>query len=90
MPRKKVIKDDKDTSNKKVGRPSGNNELEDTHPRLQLNFFRTQVMVYDTTIVPARNEIEFMLGNCQRYIDDGFYYYTTRTCWNRGHSLKFS
>ena len=90
MPRKKVIKDDKGTSNnKKVGRPSGNNGLEDTHPRLQPGFFRTQVMVYDTTtIVPAR-KIEFMLGNCQRYIDDGFYY-TTRTCWNRSHSLKFS
>ena len=71
MPRKKDVKDDKDTSNKNVGRPSGNNGLEDTHPRLQLNFFRTQVMVYDTTIVPARNEIEFMLGNCQRSIDDG-------------------
>ena len=72
MPRKKVIKDDKDTSNnKKVGRPSGNNALEDTHPRLQPGFFRSQqVMAYDT-IVPTRNEIEFMLGNCQRSIDDG-------------------
>ena len=70
MPRQKVIKDDKDTNNKKVGRPSGNG-LEDTHPRLQPNFFRSQVMVYDTTIEPARNEIEFMLGNCQKSIDDG-------------------
>jgi hypothetical protein len=61
-----------DTNNKKVGRP-GDNGLEDTHPRLQPNFFRSQqqVMVYDTTIEPARNEIEFMLGNCQKSIDDG-------------------
>ena len=28
-------------------------------------------MVYDTTIEPARNEIEFMLGNCQKSIDNG-------------------
>ena len=70
MARKKVVKDDKDTSNKKLGRPSCNG-LEDTHPRLQPNFFRTQVMVYDTSIEPARNEIEFMLANCQRSIDDG-------------------
>ena len=51
MPRKKTIKDDKDTNNKKVGRPSGNG-LEDTHPRLQPNNFRSQVMVYDTTNEP--------------------------------------
>jgi hypothetical protein len=38
MPRKKVVKDDKDTSNKKLGRPSGNG-LEDIHPRLQPIFF---------------------------------------------------
>ena len=37
MPRKKVIKDDKDPSNnKKVGRPSGNNGLEDTSAGKQL------------------------------------------------------
>ena len=70
MARKKVVQDDKDTCNKKLGRPSCNG-LEDTHPRLQPNFFRTQVMVYDTSIEPARNEIEFMLANCQRSIDDG-------------------
>ena len=72
MPRKKVVKDDKDTSNKKLGRPSGNG-LEDTHPRLQPNFFQTQVMmVYDdTSSEPPQNEIEFMLANCQRSIDDG-------------------
>jgi hypothetical protein len=44
--------------------------MEDTHPRLQPSFFRTQVMVYDTSIEPARNEINFMLFNCQRSIDD--------------------
>ena len=27
-------------------------------------------MVYDTSIEPARNEIDFMLSNCQRSIDD--------------------
>ena len=71
MPRKKVIKNDKDSNNKKFGLPSSN-RLEDTHPRLLPNFFRTQVMVYyDTTPEPSRNEIEFMLGNCQRSIDDG-------------------
>jgi hypothetical protein len=61
MPRKKVIKDDKDTSKKKLSRPSGNG-LEDIHPRLQPNFFRTQVMVYDTSIEPAQNKIEYMLA----------------------------
>ena len=68
MPRKKVVKDDEkdSSSNKKLGRPSGNNKgMEDTHPRLQPGFFRTQVMVYDTSHEPARNEIEFMLSNCQ-------------------------
>ena len=54
---------------KKVGRPSGN-RLEDTHPRLQPSFFRTQVIVYDSTIEPTRNEIELMPDNCQRSIDD--------------------
>ena len=74
MPRKKVIKDDdKDTSsNKKLGRPSGNIKgMEDTHPRLKTGFFRTQPMVYDTSHEPARNEIEYMLSNCQRCIDEG-------------------
>ena len=28
-------------------------------------------MVYDTSHEPARNEIEFMLSNCQRCIDKG-------------------
>ena len=45
--------------------------MEDTHPRLQSGFFRTQVMVYDTSHEPSRNEIEFMLSNCQRCIDEG-------------------
>jgi hypothetical protein len=55
MLRKKVINDDKDSNNNKFSRSSGNG-LEDTHPRLQPNFFRTQVMVfYDTTIEPSRN-----------------------------------
>ena len=75
MPRKRVIRDDEkdSSSNKKLGRPSGNTKgMEDTHPRLQSGFFRTQVMVYDTSHEPARNEIEYMLSNyCQRCIDDG-------------------
>ena len=60
MPRKKVFKDDdNDTiSNKKLGRPSCKG-MEDTHPRLQPGFFRTQVMVYDDTSQhePARNKV---------------------------------
>ena len=68
MPREKVDKsDEKDSSsNKKLGRPSGNTKgMEDTHQRLKTGFFRTQPMVYDTSHEPARNEIEFMLSNCQ-------------------------
>jgi hypothetical protein len=38
-------------------------------PRLQSGFFRTQVMVYETSHEPSRNEIEFMLSNCQSCID---------------------
>ena len=49
---------------------NNNNVLEDTHPRLQPNFCRNQVMVYDSTIDPTCNEIESMLGNWQRSIDD--------------------
>ena len=70
MPRKKVIKNDKDSNNKEFGLPSSNG-LKDTHPRLLPNFFRTQVMVYDTTPEPSQNEIEYMIGNCQRSVDDG-------------------
>ena len=44
-----------DSSNKRVGRPS-NNSIEDSHPRLQPNFFKSQPMVYDTTIEPPRIE----------------------------------
>ena len=76
MTRKKVDKsDEKDSSsNKKLCRPSGNTKgMEDTHhPRLKTGFFfRTQPIVYDTSHEPARNEIEYMLSNCQRCIDEG-------------------
>ncbi len=50
---------------------SGNTKgMEDTHPRLKTGFFRTQPMVYDTSHEPARNEIQYMLSNCQRCIDE--------------------
>ncbi len=48
MPRKKDVKD----------AISNNNVLKDIHPRLQLNFFRNQVMVYYSIIEPTCNEIE--------------------------------
>jgi hypothetical protein len=56
-------------SSKRVGRPS-NNSIEDSHPRLQPNFFKSQPMVYDTTIEPPRIEFEYMLRMLQNSIDD--------------------
>ena len=56
-------------SNKRVGRPSLNS-LEDSHPRLQPSFFKSQPMVYDTTIEPPRIEFEYMLRMLQQSIDD--------------------
>ena len=56
-------------SNKRVGRPSLNS-LEDSHPRLQPSFFKSQPMVYDTTIEPPRSEFEYMLRMLQQSIDD--------------------
>ena len=37
-------------SNKKMGRPSSN-PVEDTYPTLQTSFMKTQIMVYDSTII---------------------------------------
>jgi hypothetical protein len=47
-----------------------NNSLEDSHPRLQPNFFKSQPMVYDTTIEAPRIEFEYMLRMLQQSIDD--------------------
>ena len=53
-----------------MGRPSGNNPMEDSHPRLLTNYMRTQQMVYDSSIETPRNEVEYMLSQCQKSIDD--------------------
>ena len=45
--------------------------MEDSHPRLLItNYMRTQPMVYDSSIETPRNEVEYMLSQCQKSIDD--------------------
>ena len=44
--------------------------MEDSHPRLLTNYMRTQPMVYDSSIETPRNEVEYMLSQCQKSIDD--------------------
>ena len=68
-PRRKGKVDKSVDSNRRVGRPS-NNPLEDSHPRLQASFFKSQPMVYDTTIETPRIEFEYMLRMLQQSIID--------------------
>ena len=69
MPIRKAKSEKGNDSNKKMGRPSGN-LMEDSHHRLLTNYMRTQPMVYDSSIEIPRNEVEYMLSQCQKSIDD--------------------
>ena len=70
MPPRKVKVDKSIDSNKRVGWPSSNSLEDTTHPRLQASFFKSQPMVYDTTIETPRIEFEYMLRMLQQSIID--------------------
>ena len=67
--KRKKSSDDSANSNRKPGRPS-NTVHEDTHPELLPGYYKSQPMTYDSAEEAPRNEIEFMLKNLQKSIDE--------------------
>ena len=50
---------------------SGSGKYSDDHPELQTNYWKFQVMTYDSAASTERNEIDFMLQSLQSDITDG-------------------
>ena len=50
---------------------SGNAKYVDEHPELQTNYWKFQVLTYDSAVAIERNEIDFMLQSLQTDLSDG-------------------
>ena len=66
-PRKASVK----ASNVKKTGKSGSDKYSDDHPELQTNYWKFQVMTYDSAVGVHRNGIDFMLQNLEADITDG-------------------
>ena len=53
-----------------MGRPTSSNPIEDSHPRLLTFYMNTQPMVYDFSFETPRNEVDYMLSQYQKSIED--------------------
>ena len=50
---------------KKNSKNSGSGKYSDEHPELPTNYWKFQVITYDSAVATERNEIDFMLQSLQ-------------------------